>query len=236
MGLIDRFLNRIKLNDDFDEDDDFAAEDDFEDDFDDEDPDTEDKPKKGFFSRFSSSRPRDDDDDFDDPDDEEEEYRRPVKARKTTRVSESTGSSAGRYTPVSPVSEPSRAQTRERTVRRETEKAPRRSKVTPIRSRSKNGLSMEVNVIRPSSMEDTREIADTLMDNCTVVLNLEGLDVDMAQRIIDFTCGCCYALDGSLQKVSSYIFILTPSEVDISGDYQSILSGAFDLPSMKAQY
>ena len=85
-------------------------------------------------------------------------------------------------------------------------------------------------------MEDTRDIADTLMNNFTVVLNLEGLDVDIAQRVIDFTCGVCYSLNGNLQKVSSYIFILTPSNVDISGDFQSILNGAFDIPSMSSQY
>lgn len=93
-----------------------------------------------------------------------------------------------------------------------------------------------VSVIRPASMEDTPEIADCMMDNCTVVLNLEGLDVDMAQRVIDFTCGVCYSLNGSLQKVSSYIFILTPAGVDISGDFQSILSGAFEMSAMRSTY
>lgn len=90
---------------------------------------------------------------------------------------------------------------------------------------------MEVCVIKPTSMEDTREIADTLVDNSTVVLNLEGLDVEVAQRIIDFTSSACYSLGGSLQKISSYIFILTPYNVDITGDFQDILSGA--VPSMR---
>lgn len=85
-------------------------------------------------------------------------------------------------------------------------------------------------------MEDTREIADTLLDSCTVVLNLEGLDVDVAQRIIDFTCGVCYSLNGSLQKISSYIFILTPADVDVSGDFQEILNGAFNIPSMRSDF
>ena len=53
---------------------------------------------------------------------------------------------------------------------------------------------MEVCVIKPASMEDTREIADTLLAGCTVVLNLEGIDVDIAQRIIDFCCGACYCM------------------------------------------
>ena len=62
-------------------------------------------------------------------------------------------------------------------------------------------------MIKPSSMEDTREIADTLVDNSTVILNLEGIDVELAQRIIDFTSGACYSLGGSLQKVMPATFL-----------------------------
>jgi len=101
------------------------------------------------------------------------------------------------------------------------------SKVTPIKRRG--GSPMEVCVIKPTNMEDTREIADTLLSNCTVVLNLEGIDIDLAQRVIDFTSGTCYSINGSLQKVSSYIFILTPANVDISGDITDILSGTASL-------
>ena len=89
---------------------------------------------------------------------------------------------------------------------------------------------MEVCVIRPHTMEDAREITETLLANCTVVLNVEGLELEIAQRIIDFASGSCYAIDGNLQKISNYIFIITPESVDISGDFQEILSGAFDVP------
>jgi len=106
------------------------------------------------------------------------------------------------------------------------------SKITPMRS-PKKGQSMEVCVIKPASMEDTREIAETLMSSRTVVLNLEGVDVDLAQRIIDFTLGCCYALSGQFQKISDFVFIITPFNVDISGDYQDILGGK--IPSMHTE-
>ena len=81
-------------------------------------------------------------------------------------------------------------------------------------------------------MEDTREIADTLVEKSTVVLNLEGIDVELAQRIIDFTSGSCFAISGNLQKISHYIFIITPASVDISGDFQDIFGGAgsFEMP------
>ncbi len=108
------------------------------------------------------------------------------------------------------------------------------NKVTNMRQVKRtttNANGMEVCVIKPSSVEDAKEITETLLANRTVVLNLEGLDVDIAQRIIDFTSGSCYAISGNLQKISHYIFIITPAIVDISGDFQEILSGgSFDVP------
>ncbi len=105
------------------------------------------------------------------------------------------------------------------------------SRITPMRSRkTRNG--MELCVFKPTLFDEAREITDTLLSNCTVVINFEGLDVEVAQRIIDFTSGSCYAIGGNLQKVSSYIFIVTPKSVDISGDFQDILSGAFDIPTV----
>ncbi len=97
----------------------------------------------------------------------------------------------------------------------------------PRPKKSLSAAGMEVCVIKPTSVEDAREITETLLANRTVVLNLEGLDVDIAQRIIDFTSGSCFAISGNLQKISRYIFIITPASVDISGDFQNILNGTF---------
>lgn len=115
-----------------------------------------------------------------------------------------------------------------------TVKKPASNKITPINKptskRMNNGSGMEVCVIKPTSVEDAREITETLLANRTVVLNLEGLDVDIAQRIIDFTSGSCFAIGGNLQKISHYIFIITPASVDISGDFQDIFGGSFEMP------
>lgn len=104
------------------------------------------------------------------------------------------------------------------------------AKVTPIRTKKMSGSGMEVCVIKPTTVEDAREITETLLANRTVVLNLEGLDVEIAQRIIDFTSGSCFAISGNLQKISHYIFIITPASVDVSGDFQDIFNGSFDMP------
>ena len=104
------------------------------------------------------------------------------------------------------------------------------SKITPMRSSRKQNGIMAVCVIKPTSFEDAREITETLLMNRTVVLNVEGLDVEIAQRIIDFTSGSCFAISGNLQKISSYIFLVTPANVDISGDMQDLLNTSFDVP------
>ena len=190
MGVLDKFLDAIKLNDDYDDDgflDDDLLDEEEDDDF--LDDDFDEKPKKKFFDKFSKKKESDDN-------------KVTVKQERAERQTRPAAS----------------------------------SKITPMRSsrKSNQGPNMEVCVIKPSSMEDTREIADTLVDNSTVILNLEGIDVELAQRIIDFTSGACYSLGGSLQKVSSYIFVLGPYNVDITGDLQNILGGS--APSVRAGY
>ena len=104
-------------------------------------------------------------------------------------------------------------------------------KITPIQhARKGNAPGMEVCVFKPTTFEDAREITETLLLNRTVVLNVEGLNIEIAQRIIDFVSGATFAISGNFQKVSSYIFVLTPRGVDISGDFQEILD-SFDVMS-----
>ena len=89
-------------------------------------------------------------------------------------------------------------------------------------------------MVKPTSIEDAREICDYLLAGKAVVLNMEGIHTEIAQRIIDFTSGATYSMNGNLQKISSYIFVLGPSSVDITGDLQNILGGA--TPSVRAGY
>ena len=105
-----------------------------------------------------------------------------------------------------------------------------KGKVVPMKQTSRG---LEVVVIRPESMEDASEITDTLLSGKAVVLNLEGIHVDVAQRVIDYSAGSCYAIRGNLQKITNYIFLVTPPNVDISGDIPEIVAGGIDLTSFK---
>lgn len=84
---------------------------------------------------------------------------------------------------------------------------------------------MEVSLIKPTSLDDAKEICDYLLAGKAVVLNMEGIHTETAQRIIDFTSGSTYSMSGNLQKISNYIFIATPPSVELSGDFQDFLSG-----------
>ena len=94
--------------------------------------------------------------------------------------------------------------------------------------------SMEVSLVKPTSMDDAKEICDYLLAGKAVVLNMEGIHTEVAQRIIDFTSGATYSMNGNLQKISNYIFIATPQTVELSGDFQDILAaGGAQYPSVR---
>ncbi len=110
------------------------------------------------------------------------------------------------------------------------------SKITPLRSKKSGGSEpMEVCVFKPSSFEDAREIGETLLAKQTVILNMEGVDVALAQRIVDFASGSCFALEGNLQKVSNFIFVITPAQISISGDLQEIVNN-FDFNGIQTGF
>lgn len=117
---------------------------------------------------------------------------------------------------------------------REVKQSKPTAKITPMRNKGK-GSVMEVCVIKPSSFDDAREISETLLADRTVLLNMKGLDVGAAQRILDFTCGTCYAIEGNLQRVEDYIFIITPAGVELSGDLAGLVD-AFDFTGIQAGF
>ena len=193
----------------FSDDDDDYENDDFFDDDDYEDDDYEDRSSKkgGLLSKFNKGKDNSRDRD-DDYDDYDDDYEERPARQSSSRSSHSSHQSGGS------------------------------SKVTPMRQPSsrRQAPNMEVCVIKPSSVEDAREITETLLSGRTVILNLEGLDLEVAQRIIDFTSGATFAINGNLQKISNYIFLVTPTNVDISGDLQDLLGTSFDASSMRTRF
>lgn len=84
-------------------------------------------------------------------------------------------------------------------------------------------VNMQVVVSSPASLEDASDICMDLKDKKTIIVNLENVEYDTAQRISDFLCGACYALDGSIQLISDEIFIVGPVNVNITGQFKEDL-------------
>lgn len=180
MGVFDKFLDIMKLNDDDYDDDFYDDEDDFY-----EDEYEEERTRRPLFGKKNN---KDDYDDFD--------------------ISENSKLPASN------------------------------NKVTPMRQPAsrRSNANMEVCVVKPTSVDDSREITETLLAGRTVILNLEGMDLEIAQRIIDFISGATFAISGNLQKISNYIFLVTPTNVDISGDLQDLLGGSMESANVRNRY
>ena len=94
--------------------------------------------------------------------------------------------------------------------------SPRRSASASVTA-FPNAYSGKMIVYRPVSYEDTQNIIDNLKAHKPVIVNMEQIEVEVAQRILDFMSGACYALNGRVYKVSSRIFIVAPANIDIIG-------------------
>ena len=94
----------------------------------------------------------------------------------------------------------------------------RKGKVVNMMPTSNPNASMKMVVFQPMSYDDTQSIIDNLKARKPVIINLEMLEIDVAQRVLDFVSGAVYALAGSIHKVSKGIFVLAPSNVNITGN------------------
>lgn len=81
-----------------------------------------------------------------------------------------------------------------------------------------NNNNLKVVILSPQNILETRELCDHLKSNKPVIMNVEGIDTPLAQRMVDFLSGAVYCLDGDIQKISSGIFLATPACIEITGD------------------
>lgn len=170
----------------------------------------------------------DPDDDFDeddlfDEDDDYEEYEQPKKkAKPKAKASNSYDyddyDDEDDYVPKKQKQKPARTP----------------SKLVAINSRNNSNRSTgTVRVIKPQEFNEAQKVTDYLKEGDSIVINMEGIEVHAAQRIIDFIGGACYALDGSLQAISANIFIAAPQSINVTGDLRDeILNSSTFAPEL----
>jgi cell division inhibitor SepF len=95
------------------------------------------------------------------------------------------------------------------------EPAPRRRNLRPV---STAGADVQVHFVTPRNFNDAQEVADRFKRNVPVILNLQSTSADLSKRLIDFSSGLTYALDGGMQKIAEKTFMLTPANVEVSAE------------------
>jgi cell division inhibitor SepF len=76
----------------------------------------------------------------------------------------------------------------------------------------------KVHVVAPGKFSDAQEIGDRFKSGQPVIVNLQAADRELGRRMIDFCSGVTYALGGSMDKVADQVFLLTPSNVEVSAE------------------
>ncbi len=183
--------------------------------------------KKSFLDYFkindSSDEYEDDlfDDDEDDFDEEYEPKPKAVNGRSSAYTAAATQS-------ASPAAKKSKFTKQAKSPAA----ASNNTKLVSFNNRSQGGFQ-QVFVIKPDEFDDAQMIIDHLKGGQAIVINMEGMELSTAQRIIDFIAGACYSLDGSLQAISGNIFIAAPADIYVSGDLrEELLNDAFLSPEL----
>jgi len=117
--------------------------------------------------------------------------------------------------------------------------ARRRSKVIAMpegRSLGNGSVQMKMIIFRPTSYDETQVVIDSLKSRKPIVVNLDEIDVAVAQRILDFISGAVYALGGDIKKAARNIFVVAPSNVEITtnihGAGGAVDEDAYSMPDM----
>lgn len=108
-------------------------------------------------------------------------------------------------------------------------KKSQQNKVVNIHSNNQ----FKVVIMQPESFDDARDVCDHLKNKKPVVVNLESLNKETAQRVVDFLSGSVYGLDGDIQKISAGIFMIAPNNVDIMGEFKDELKSKGAFPWVK---
>lgn len=88
--------------------------------------------------------------------------------------------------------------------------------VVPLSPERRGARGTEVGVFLPKSFSDVTEIADALRARQVVIVNLQGSDRALLQRVVDFTSGVAYTIDGKIQKLADAIYLVVPAGVNVN--------------------
>jgi cell division inhibitor SepF len=79
-------------------------------------------------------------------------------------------------------------------------------------------VTAKPHVVIPRSFNEAQEVADTFKSSAPVIMNLQEADRDLSRRLIDFASGLCYGVGGTMERVATQVYLLTPADVEVSAE------------------
>lgn len=148
------------------------------------------------------------------PDDEYDDYDYDVPE-------EPPGRAAPRYAPEPPPPDPQAGAVRP--LPREPEPLPPpssalRPRGAVVRQIVAQQPSPKPYAMSPVSFNEAQEVADKFMAGVPVIVNLQGVERELSRRLVDFASGLCYGLRGQMERVTNQVYLLTPSDVQVSDE------------------
>ena len=87
-----------------------------------------------------------------------------------------------------------------------------------VRAMPSTAPQARFHLVMPSSFNDAQEVGDKFREGYSVLMNLQGVDPDLARRLVDFASGLAYGLAGSMQPVAEKVFLITPAGIQVSAE------------------
>jgi len=177
---------------------------------------------------------------YDDEIEEEEEAAEPVKRKKAAGAEKTTfrtrhttakqDDGVDHYADLDDEPAPKNTHTNYSSSRSSRKSTPygRNSKIVPMHTAAR---SMEVCVSKPDDFNACQEVCDIILSGRAAIINFDAVTTAEAQRIIDFVSGSCYAINGNIKQISETIVIVTPEDIDITGDLQGLASSNVNVPA-----
>ncbi len=100
----------------------------------------------------------------------------------------------------------------------EVQATPLRPRTSVVRPLTPQQSSPKPHALSPVSFNEAQEIADKFMAGVPVIVNLQGAERELSRRLVDFASGLCYGLHGQMERVTNHVYLLTPSDAQVSDE------------------
>lgn len=121
-------------------------------------------------------------------------------ARRTPEVTRSVSNISERRRPTAPAAAPTAA-------------APARA-VAPL---------SRITTLHPRTYNEARVIGENFRDGIPVIMNLSEMADDDAKRLVDFAAGLVFSVRGSIERVTSKVFLLSPPNIEIAAEEKELI-------------